>query len=416
MFNARLKLLLLFCCLSVGVFSNAHAKSDRATLDVNSSTREYVELEKEVMKTLYRKEPYQTTCYRRETYSERECGNVTKYRRECSTIPGRNQCYTDYERQCRTTYQRECTTQYERQCRTEPGRVDCRRAPNGEQVCQKIPPRELCESVPRQYCRDVPRQECTNVPRERCEWIPPQQQCQDIPYQEYECKNVEKYRDIPYACTEYRDVPYEVRDQLVIGKINFDSVLLPTSDLSYRANLSISNSKAINVAISNVNTAKSVILRARKSERSGVNGDVKTIEANYTVIEERPTQNSVLNGVKVSWVGLERNKITIAIGKEIDFSKLTVEIQITKDGSVYLDRELPASAFAVSKRNGMTYIGAGITNNGGSELGGVLNKTYKVNVVLRQRYQIENPESVIFENVSKNLTQEVKFATSVKRD
>lgn len=416
MLNARLKLLLLFCCLSLGVFSNAHARSDRATLDVNSSTREYVELEKEVMKTLYRQEPYQSTCYKRETYTERECGNVTKYRRECSTIPGRNHCYTEYQRECSTRYEQECRTEYDRQCRTEPGRVDCRRGPNGDQICQKIPPREVCNSVPRQVCRQVPRQYCQDVPRQRCEWIPPQQQCQDIPYQEYVCNDVQKYRDIPYSCTQYRDVPYEVRDQLVIGKINFDSVLLPTSDLRYSANLSITNSKAIDVSVSNVRASAPVILRARKSERSGVNGDVKTIESSYTVIEERPTQNSVLNGVKVSWVGLERDKITIAIAKEIDFSKLSVEIQITKDGATYLNRELPASAFAVSKRNGMTYIGAGITKNGGSELTGVVNKTYKVNVVLRQRYQVENPENVLFENASQSLNAEVKFSTVVKRD
>lgn len=447
--KARLKLMPLLCCLLLALTSlNVHANSDKASLDIVDSTEEYVEVQKEVMKTLYRQESYQDTCYKREEYVEKVCGNETKYRRECSPVPGRQHCYnyndrqcstnyetqcrTTYDRQCSTNYQRECSTSYERQCRTVPGEVQCTTAPNGDKVCQKIPPRELCESVPREQCRDVPRQECRDVPKQecsqvpreqcydvpknKCEWIPATEECRDIPYQENVCRNVTKYKDIPYKCTKQRQIPYEVLDQLVIGKVNFKASKSANSDLAYRANFSINKNKELEIAVTNAKATKATILRATKTQKVSVNGDVKTIEAQYSVKEEQPALNSLLNGVKVSWVSLTRQKITIAINKEIDASKLYIDLEILKGQKTYFDKTLRGQDFSISKRGGLTYLSLNLIENGGDELDGVLNKKFNVNLRLVHNYEISNPENVIFQNVSGKLQSEVKFATIVKRE
>lgn len=455
----------LCCCLFLAFSSlNVYAADDHASLDVVDSTQEYVELQKEVMKTLYRQESYQDTCIKREPYVENVCGDETKYKRECTPVPGRQHCYTyndrqcstsyetecrttydrqcstRYERECETSYERECSTSYERECRTEPGRVECSRAPNGEQVCQKIPPTQSCENVPKQQCRNVPRQECRDVPRQdcreiprqecsqvpkencydvpknKCEWIPATEECRDIPYKEKVCKDVTKYKEIPYKCTKQRDVPYQVRDQLVIGKINFEASRSQDSDLTYKANFSINNQKNLDIGVTNVSTSKPIILRATKSQKESVNGDVKTIEAKYVVKEEKPTLNSALNGLKISWVSLTREKITIALNKEIDVSNSSMNIEILKGSKTYLNTSLSGSQFSVSKRGGMTYLTTSVIEHGGSELDGILNKKFHVNLVLKNTYQIQNPESVIYQNVSQNLKSEIKFSTVVKRD
>lgn len=415
--KTNLKSMLLCCTFILGIVSNAYAKDSSASLDVVGSTKEYVELERDVMKTLYRKEAYQGTCYNRETYTERVCGNETRYKQECSTIPGRNHCYTDYERQCRTVYEQECSTVFERECRTIPGEVRCHIAANGERKCEKIPMREQCENVPRNQCRQVQRQQCENVPRQRCEWIPPTQSCQNVPYQEYVCNNVERYRDIPYSCTQYRDVPYQVRDQLVIARVNFESSMLRDSDTRFKVNFEIGKDKELKITATNVVTNKPIILRVKKSQKNGVNGDVKTIEASYVVTEERAVSSSVLNNVKVSWVSLTRQRMTIALDKEIDFSKVSkIATRITKDNVTYMDTSLQAQDFNVSKRNGMTYAVVNLLEHGGRELDGVINKKFKVVLELSENIQIQNQESVLFENVTSQAIGKVKMETVVKRD
>ena len=66
-------------------------------------------------------------------------------------------------------------------------------------------------------------QECTNTPRQRCNRIPGRNVCRDVPYSEYICRNVTRYRSETYACVRTIQVPYQ-----------FDKKLSADIDVNYK--------------------------------------------------------------------------------------------------------------------------------------------------------------------------------------
>ncbi len=108
-------------------------------------------------------------------YTERVCTTERRYRQECHTVPGGRVCHTE----TRTTCQ---------------DRRICRPGPQGQPIC-------TVERV------------CQNTPVQVCQNTPPQNVCQNVPYDEVVCRDVTRYRS--------ETQPYQVLDKKVNANINY---------------------------------------------------------------------------------------------------------------------------------------------------------------------------------------------------
>lgn len=238
------KILLLILAL---IFSSINADEFISKKEIHFTGQELesFSLKNQLNETRYRTETRDTTCTREVPYQDQECEMVPEYDTVCRTIPGREDCRTEYDTQCRseTDYRRECTrspdrercsneTRYRkecergpsrrecrnerrtrqechmdnsnRECRTEPAREQCRTNSAGERRCRTIPSREICTNKPERVCRDVSYNEqvCNNVPGEV--------QCRQVSYQERVCHTTpgeETCRNVPYSNEVCEDVP-----------------------------------------------------------------------------------------------------------------------------------------------------------------------------------------------------------------
>lgn len=238
------KMLVLMLALLFGSI-NADEFISKKEIHFTGQENESFSLKNQLTETRYRTETRDTTCYREVPYQDQECEMVPEYDTVCRTIPGREDCRTEYDRQCRTEtdYRRECTrspdrercsneTRYRkecergpsrrecrnerrtrqechmdnsnRECRTEPAREQCRTNSSGQRNCRTIPAREICTNKPERVCRDVPYTE------QVCNTVPGEVQCRQVAYQERVCHTIpgeESCRNVPYSNEVCEDVP-----------------------------------------------------------------------------------------------------------------------------------------------------------------------------------------------------------------
>ncbi len=238
------KMLVLMLALLFGSI-NADEFLSKKEIHFTGQETESFSLKNQLNETRYRTETRDTTCYREVPYQDQECEMVPEYDRVCRTIPGREDCRTEYDRQCRTEtdYRRECNrspdrercsneTRYRkecergpsrrecrnerrtrqechmdnsnRQCRTEPAREQCRTNSAGQRRCRTIPAREICTNKPERVCRDVSYNE------QVCNTVPGELQCRQVSYQERVCHTIpgeETCRNVPYSNEVCEDVP-----------------------------------------------------------------------------------------------------------------------------------------------------------------------------------------------------------------
>lgn len=194
--------------------------SDQRDFSYQGQPEESLDLRTYVTETRYRDRIINETCYRQEPYTDRECRNETSYRQSCSVEPGR------------------------RVCRTEPSRRVCR-VQNGRRVCSTIPGRTICRTEPgRRVCRSVP-------------------------YTRRICRDVTRYRNVPYTCQRTVREPYEVQiDHIVNVKVEFQGQSNEVHD--FRVDLD----NSLNVGIRQLNTTRrasvlmDTIRNVRNSDRT----------------------------------------------------------------------------------------------------------------------------------------------------
>ncbi len=161
--------LVLMSCFFVGTTSVA-GENDSARVTYfggRSSPSFEMGMNTEIFRTEYRNVQV--------PYTERVCTTERRYRQECRTIPGERVCHTEMRTTCQD-------------------RRVCRPGPQGQPICR-------VERV------------CQNVPVQICQNLPPRNVCQNVPYDEVVCRDVTRYR--------YETRPFQVLDKRVNAHLNY---------------------------------------------------------------------------------------------------------------------------------------------------------------------------------------------------
>lgn len=213
-------LLMALICLS----SFTWAEVEQEFVYRPGATSEYIELDRMLEVTRYRKRQIAKTCYRDEAYQVRVCRNQTFYRRECRNVPGR--------RVCRTVNKRRCTVV------------------SGKRRCRVIPVKQ-------------------------CRTQPPRRVCRDVPYTKRVCHYETRYRQVPYTCYQTITEPYQVSlphyVQLDIAYLNdsaerhrFLARIDELADVNIeQINSTSTRARIVNKDIDRVDEENRVILRAK---------------------------------------------------------------------------------------------------------------------------------------------------------
>lgn len=405
------------------MITNARSEVTK-TIQFENQREEIFDLENFLKETRYKAETIDTTCYRQEPYVENVCRDVTRYRQECSTVPGHQECRTVYEPVCRTEnryenechmergepscrvvvrYRQECSqTGGGRQCRTIPGDVVCRRAPNGENRCEKIPPREVCENTPgRQECRQVPYEErectdgpsrqvcrqvnrpyevCDNRSREQCDWIPARNVCSQVPYSVNECKDETLYRSIPYACKQTVQVPYDVtlKTHQANVQVLFSGV---ATEAKPRYVVSLDEKGLLNFA--GTSEDKNFVALMTKNITLTPEGDVNAIKAVFNINHLNLADLFSVSSKGITNVDLNKRSLSFVVNGKFEAKKTTLFVKISKKDQIKFEKTLKPSQFKSSFDGVNTRVDIDLESLGAPKLGGLFNKTHTVNLKLK---------------------------------
>lgn len=414
----------LLCLISI----NLYADSTKTISFENQREEEFI-LESILKQTFYKTETVDSTCYRDQSSQENVCHMETRYRQECSTVPAHQECQNTYERECRneTTYENICqtipgremcemVTHYrqecneeggrERQCRTIPGDIRCR-VINGENRCEKIPPREECNEGQRgnRVCRQVayqerechqgpsrsechtePRthQECRNVPRQVCDWIPAHNVCQSIPYQEQVCGMETVTRKVAYACKKDIQVPYEkiVKTNTAKVQVTFEA---PTFSPKANFNFNLDENGNMKLDADSLSSLKHFII-LKKDISNKDQGEINDISAHYNIhfvnLESEVTATS--NGI--SNLSLHSDSVSFIVNGKFDQSRSTLNLNISKKGDTKFNGALKAGQFKSNFDGNQTQVSIDLRSLGAPKLGGIINRHHQVNISIMIDY------------------------------
>lgn len=378
---------LLVCAMALTM--SAHAESEKV-FQYQGQREESFDLDSILKGTEYREEQVNTTCYRDIPYTENVCRMETRYRQECRQIPGRQECRTIYDQECRyeTRYRQECShTGGGRQCRTIPGDVVCHRAPNGENRCQKVPPREVCEDRPgNRVCRSVPYQErvCHTVPRNHCDWIPPRTACENYPYQERVCRDEVRYRQEAYACVKTIQVPYEVvlKNHKANVIVNFTELGNINSPIAFVASLTTHGD--VNLTAKDSSASHGVFVR--KQQTNTEVGKENTIEAKFPVTLVNLSESLKIARGSITNVDLGKHHLHFNVAGLVDLSRAKLYVRINKKDEVKFERSLGTNEYTVTNTNGESRIQLNLEKLGAPKLGGVFTTKHQITVQLTFDY------------------------------
>ncbi|MBT3584629.1 MAG: hypothetical protein HN509_06965 [Halobacteriovoraceae bacterium] len=341
---------------------------DRATetITYEGQASEVLRLVEATEETRYREEEQDTTCTRQIPYTENVCANETRYRTQCHTEPGRQHCYTTYERICRTVHRtrQECTNKPGRRvCRQQPGRRQCRTLPSGEQRCRNIPGREICTNKPgRRVCRQVPYTDrvCDRVPRQQCDWIPPRNVCNQVPYQEYVCRDVTRYRTEEYACTRTVQIPYQVPVELVA---DVDLSFKDSNSFPSKASLTLALNKEgkVGLKVTDLSEVPALIL-AKKRSATNRDGDVISVKEQYKLnfLDKKVALAPVAQPIDA--VKLSHKQLSFLIGPVHSTTSLKLKVKVVRQKTMFhsrevkLDKVLEAGDYTLTPTEGGTIV------------------------------------------------------------
>lgn len=418
---------MLLMVLIMSLLNIAQAETSKS-FKFENQREEVFDLENWLKETRYKTETVDSTCYRQEPYIKNVCRDITKYRQECRTEPGRQDCRTVYDRVCRTEnrYENEC--RYERgepscrvvvryrqecsntsggqQCHTVPGRVECHRQPNGENRCEKIPPRQVCENRPgRQECRQVPYEErectegpsrqvcrqvnrphevCENRPRQQCDWIPAQQVCEQIPYLVNVCADETFYKQIPYACKKDVQVPYVVtlRTHQANVQVLFD---VKSTEVASAFKVGLSEKGEMEIT-GKEEAGSNAVAFVKRDVKNTLAGDINTIKAIYKVALYNKADLFSVNSKGITGVDLNKRSLSFIVNGKFDKARSSLAVNISKKDETKFNKVLKASQFTAKFDGSVTRVDVNLESLGAPKLGGLRNKTHTVSLKLKMDY------------------------------
>jgi hypothetical protein len=166
------------------------------------------------------------------------------------------------------------------------------------------------------------------------------------------CYQEPVYRQIAYPCTQTVQIPYEVKDFDVDAR-----VLISVSNLSAASTPGenfIVNLQGDNLSIQTQGSKKFFLMLRKQDNRSRMSGNVKFIDANYSVelIEAAP----VLKALNMTNISIENSVLNFNLGlvtttKNIGFSLKVLKKKVFGDDIVLFDRELSLSEIIINANN-----------------------------------------------------------------
>lgn len=351
---------------------NASEKSSRTIIQFTGQEQESIQLNNELTETRYRTEYRDTTCTRQVPYEEQVCETIPDYDTVCRTIPGRNDCRTEYDRQCRTVTRyrqecsrgpsrRECTNENRRVCRQVPGRRQCRTLPNGTERCRDLPGHRVCENKPERVCRNVPgertcrqvpytERECNRVPRQVCEWIPSRQDCRtEQTGSHQECRMETRYRTETYACQEEVQVPYTV----TLATYNLNGTMSFTSEQGYAPQFALETSLTTGgetrFTLGESNGFKPMAWLTKDEQRSG--NDNIQITGTYALhIKNAEVVRSAVRSI--TNIKLDTKKMSFVMNAQSDVKGYDIFLTLKDGENKLISRKLTKGEFKVVEREG----------------------------------------------------------------
>jgi hypothetical protein len=382
------KSLMLFIFLTTNVLANTN--SSEKTIEFTGQSIEELILENKLIETRYRTETQDSTCQREVPYQDQDCHMEPRYDEQCTTIPGRNDCRTEYDTRCHneTEYRQEChrgpsrqvcrnvrrtrqectTGRATRECHREPAREQCRtNRQTGQRVCRNIPGREVCNSKPgRRTCRSVPYNDrvcetergqrvcrqvphtnrvCRDVPRQACDWIPSRQQCDTVQVGEDQvCVDVTRYRTEDYACTIDVQIPYEVTAKEFQANCTVKFNASKYKDTFSFKTLLDENGELIFKA---TDLAKTPVVFVKKKLTSTTSGIQETINAKIkmNIVD---TESLMAKLYPVSEIELRKEKLTFSLPKQELTKSFKMFLRLKTEGNTVISRTLKNSELEVS--------------------------------------------------------------------
>ncbi len=378
--------LFLFFIIAAYLSAPNLANSSEQSFEFKGQREEVLSLESILHGTEYREETIQTTCTREIPYQETVCGMETRYEEICNQGPARRECRTIIENVCRNErrHREECSEQGGgRQCRTIPGDIVCHRAPNGENRCQKIPPREVCEDRPRRReCRSVPHDEhvCEKRPRESCEWLPPQIECRQFPRTERVCRLETRYRTEEYACMKTVQVPYPtiLKKNFAVAHITFDEQQKAEQPLYFQLRLSDQGE----LSLSGKSLDGNVGVFTKKSMDIHNTGIDNHISAKYpiTIVNLKDLFQVTKSPILESKI--HKREVKFKIRGHFNKANTKLYVKITKKGDLKFEKTLLPHEFENIVDGEFTYVVVRLDKVGGPKLSGVFQLRHKVEFAL----------------------------------
>ncbi|MGZ3788499.1 MAG: hypothetical protein ACXVLQ_08260 [Bacteriovorax sp.] len=418
--------MLIACSLSI--LMNSGFADTQKTINYENQREESFDLENFLKETRTRTEQVDSTCYRQVPYTENVCRNETRYRQECKTVPGHQECTTVYDPICHTEtrYENECHNEQDeptcrvviryreecsrrgggRQCHTVPPDIQCHRAPNGENRCDKIPAHEECNDSPgeqecrqapyeerecssgsyHQVCNQVPRQQqvCENRSRQQCDWIPDRNVCENVPYQVPVCKDEVLYRQDPYACKKTVEVPYEVT--LKTHKANVQVHFAATSSsVTPQFNVSLDTNGVMSITGKDAGATKAAAFvkkQVKNTEQAGVNSI--TALYNIAVLDRAELFGFMDKGL--SNLDLKKTSLSFYVNGKFDVKRASLSVRIAKKDKVKFEKLLNANQFETEFDGIGTKVSIDLEKLGAPKLGGVFSKKHQVTLKLKLDY------------------------------
>jgi hypothetical protein len=380
---------MLFALLTSSLL--AFANPSQKNIEFTGQSIEELILENKLIETRYRTETQDSTCQREVPYEDQDCHMEPRYDEVCSTIPGRNDCRTEYDQRCtnETEYRQECqrgpsrqvcrnvrrtrqecsTSRPTRSCHREPAREQCRtNNRTGERVCRNIPGREVCNSKPgRRTCRSVPYNDrvcetergqrtcrqvphtnrvCRDVPRQACDWIPSRQQCDTVQVgQDQVCVDLTRYRTEDYACTIDVQVPYEVTAKEFAANcvIKFNS-----KDLNEKFSFNTILDEQGKLSFTADDISKTPIVFLKKIMTSATSGILESITAKVKMrlMDAEALKTSLY---PVTNVELRKEKLTFNLPLQDLTRSFKVFLRLSTDGDKVFSRKLKASEIEITR-------------------------------------------------------------------
>jgi len=291
----------------------------------------------ELKSTHYREETIQATCTRQIPYQETVRVPVTRYRTEYVTIPGRNECHTEYQQVARTV------TRYRQECSNVGGGIVCEMI-NGRRVCRTEPGHQVCRQVP--YTETI----WENVPRQVCNWIPPTQEARQVAYTDYEDRIETHYRTESYPCTRVVQIPYTVVDKRFQANVTmeFDITSVPakvlfTVSLDSQGKLVINpkdqSDKAVLVAVARQETEEQV------GDQIQINAQIKALFKDKESVLS-PLKNDIFN------IYIVPGYLHFYAGPISDQNTFQVRLTVQEEnGPVVLDKILSHEQYQIKNWN-----------------------------------------------------------------